>query len=56
MNQRTNQSTQQPNSHQVELLINQLRLKAMAKNYQQISQLAIEQSWSYPQYLANYVN
>ena len=52
MKAKTTQSIQQPSSHQVELLINQLRLKAMEKNYQQMAQLAIEQSWSYEQYLA----
>jgi len=46
-----NQITKQT-SHQVELLINQLKLKAIAKNYQQLSTLAIKESWSYPQYLA----
>lgn len=42
----------QSETHQVELLINQLKLKAMVKHYQPLAKQAIEQSWSYPQYLA----
>jgi len=46
------QTKNQASSHQVELLINQLKLKAIAKHYQDLSIQAVEQSWSYPQYLA----
>jgi len=46
------QTKNKTSSHQVELLINQLNLKAIAKHYQTLSTQAVEQSWSYPQYLA----